>query len=110
MGDRANVKISDRYSGDLYLYTHWAGTELPETVQRALKRRERWDDMPYLARIVFCEMVKGNEDGATGFGISAKPCDGDDRIVEVSEDGVKLNGRRYTFEEYLALRDLSWSA
>lgn len=69
MGDRAQVGIKDGDHGTVYLYTHWGGTELAETVQAALKREERWDDAEYLARIVFQQML-GDDDGATGFGIS----------------------------------------
>ena len=46
--------------------------ELPGIVQEALRRGEsRWDDSSYLARIVFCDMVKGHEAELTGFGIAA---------------------------------------
>lgn len=63
MGDRAQVKV-----GQVYLYTHWSGTKLLETVKRALAKRWRWTDEEYLARIVFQEML-GNDRGETGFGI-----------------------------------------
>lgn len=79
MGDRANVHVAG-----VYLYTHWGGSELPETVRRALIRgEERWQDEPYLARIIFCEMVGENVKGTTGYGISAECGDGDDRVVIV---------------------------
>jgi hypothetical protein len=71
MGDRAQLAVID---GDgparVYLYTHWHGTELPETLKAALIRgKSRWDDSSYLTRIIFNEMTKGNEMGETGFGI-----------------------------------------
>jgi hypothetical protein len=71
MGDRANIEVRD---GDesVFLYTHWSGSEAPEILRRALDRgEERWSDSSYLARIIFCEMVKGHEMELTGFGISA---------------------------------------
>ena len=52
MGDRANVVIDDNGS-QVYLYTHWRGTELPEIVRKALTKNQRWDDPQYLSRIVF---------------------------------------------------------
>jgi len=53
MGDRANVRIKDS-GGTFHLYTHWSGTELPETVRQALLRgKDRWDDEQYLSRIIF---------------------------------------------------------
>ena len=112
MGDRANVKIveegSPGYSSTVYLYTHWNGTELPKTVQTALARRERWDDPYYLARIVFCEMVKGQEREATGFGISSVVGDGTERIIMLEDKTVTLNDKTYTFEEYLKLKNPNW--
>lgn len=59
MGDRANVVVID---GDeqVCLYTHWNGYEVAEVLQNALKRgKERWAQAPYLARIIFCDMVHG---------------------------------------------------
>jgi hypothetical protein len=81
MGDRANVYIREAENLGVYLYTHWGGTELPEVVRVALARKERWDDAPYLARIVFCEMVKGSESDPTGYGISASLCDNSYPII-----------------------------
>jgi hypothetical protein len=66
MGDRGQVHIKDE---GVYLYTHWGATELIDKVKSALSKRVRWDDAEYLARIIFSEMVRGFEDGTTGFGI-----------------------------------------
>lgn len=86
MGDRANVKVVGM--GDVYLYTHWMGSELPMTVKRALitaKKVDRLDDASYLTRIIFCEMIKDEaKNSSTGFGISGECGDGDDRIVTVN--------------------------
>jgi hypothetical protein len=84
MGDRANVYVHHGEQPGVYLYTHWEGTELPATVVNALKRgKGRWNDDPYLTRIIFSEMIKDDVDGETGYGISAYVGDGDDRIVDV---------------------------
>lgn len=111
MGDRANVYIKG-YKGEpgVYLYTHWSGTDLPETVQRALARQERWDDHAYLARIVFCEMVKGFEADETGFGISAGICDGGGRILVLDPDTqeMSIDGNSMPFKEYVVLANPSW--
>jgi len=67
MGDRAQVLIKDE---NVYLYTHWGGTALENTVRDALALRERWDDSEYLARIIFCHMTDGSPvNDTTGFGI-----------------------------------------
>lgn len=86
MGDRANVYVHSGEQAGVYLYTHWAGTELPETVRAALKRAAvdgRLDDEPYLTRIIFSEMINGYVMATTGFGISAYVNDGHDRITDV---------------------------
>lgn len=117
MGDRANVlvKESDNDPG-VYLYTHWGGTELPIVLQNALRKRWRWDDCSYLTRIIFCEMVKGEEMDECGYGISTFAPDGQDRVLVVncSDQTVKTQGdphypewsckeQTWTFEEYIAL-------
>ena len=111
MGDRANVIVHDG-AETVCLYTHWAGTELPETLQAALIRgRERWDDAQYLARIIFCEMVKGCEMSVLGYGISQTPGDGADRIlhVDVNSQSISIaNGPRISFSEYVSLPNIGW--
>ena len=109
MGDRANIKVTGH--GDVHLYTHWAGTELPKTLQDGLIRgRSRWDDPIYLARILFCEMVKDDADDITGYGISGKVGDGDNRVLTVDTENqiVKWSGRQATFEEYIGLDSPGW--
>jgi len=80
IGDRGCIHITrtNKYEEDgkeksnaehVWLYTHWGAYKLPQTLARALARRERWSDIGYLARIIFCTMVKGREDAETGYGI-----------------------------------------
>jgi hypothetical protein len=93
MGDRANVVIRDDYVRDndreaVFLYSHWGGYELPEVVRRALARRERWDDAPYLARIVFDTMIGGHQGGETGFGISTRIPDNEYDLIVLSGEKV----------------------
>ena len=100
MGDRGNIIVVDGKS-KVYLYTHWNGSELPGIIQAALKRsRERWDDGQYLARILFCEMIRGDINGLTGYGISSRIGDsGTDIEVNLEDqavDGVK-------FEDYIKI-------
>lgn len=119
MGDRANCIIRVEGHADVWLYTHWAGTELPHTVQDALGRRLRWSDDSYLARIIFCEMVKGQEQEETGFGISTYQGDNEHRYIvvepakqrisfydEVRGQALKVGAgpiASWSFQEYLAL-------
>jgi hypothetical protein len=110
MGDRANVVISDDHN-DVWFYLHCGGHEVSRKVQRALQRRERWHDAPYLARIVFCHLIDGDTDGTTGFGISSGMCDNEHLItvVDVSSQQVVLRTeggdtkRSWSFDEYCAL-------
>jgi hypothetical protein len=92
---------------------------MPGIVQAALLRRERWSDPTYLARIIFCELITGQEDEPTGFGISTSIGDNEYPItvvdcsaqrVYVVEEEELIDGRlpenamanrpSYTFEEY----------
>lgn len=117
MGDRGNVQIVDKIGNkteSVFLYTHWGGSRLPQTVQVALAKRWRWTDAPYLARIIFCEMVQGDEAGETGFGISTRICDNEHPIVVVDvpkqevrfeahawATGKRTVQRRFSFSEYI---------
>jgi hypothetical protein len=118
MGDRANVYVKMQYGeGGVYLYSHWGGYALPQTLQTALQRHERWDDDAYLTRIIFCQMVKGDEDGETGFGISAALCDNEHPIIHVDpaagtvsfrpEDEIadEPSGCSWTFQEFCDLSE-----
>ena len=72
MGDRAQVLIHDGDADDgVFLYTHWSGSQLHTVVQTALQRHWRWNDACYLGRVVFQEMIGGDNAKAqeTGFGI-----------------------------------------
>lgn len=82
MGDRRSIIVSEGKDAEaeVVLYTHWSGEELPTILRKALDRaRDRWDDTPYLARVIFCQMLADwNPDdliegvmGTTGFGIEA---------------------------------------
>lgn len=73
MGDRGNIIVrqaANTNTDDVWFYSHWGGSDLPAVLQKALARKQRWDDPSYLARIIFSEMIKGHVEGETGFGIS----------------------------------------
>lgn len=89
MGDRGNIVIKQRQpeGSYLYFYTHWNGSEIAETVQNALKRgKERWDDEQYLARIIFCEMIKDDVMATDGYGISTSMGDNEHDFIVVDVD------------------------
>ena len=80
MSTRAQVKING-----VYLYQHCDGYNLTDTVMRAINSnagKSRQDDPEYLTRIIFCEMVKDDIIGATGYGIgSQQHCDIDFLVI-----------------------------
>lgn len=101
MGERANVKVIQSDGNSVCLYTHWDGYFLAETVRQALAREQRWNDSPYLTRIIFCEMLRRGEKGIvnekaqlkiledeTGYGISTEI--GDMNYETIVVDTVKL--------------------
>jgi hypothetical protein len=101
MGDRAQVAIQPEGA---FLYTHWAGFELLDVIHTALSRKQRWSDPEYLARIVFCEMVKGREDEETGYGIgTSEHRDLGYPLITIDTHllEIRIGGKRVSFEHFL---------
>lgn len=103
MGDRGNVAL---YYGEqefpIYLYTHWGGSDLREEVAEALNSpaaRGRWNDPPYLARIIFSYMIRDDLGGAHGFGIAPYRPDQEHPDVVVSLEAQTVNG--LGFQEFI---------
>lgn len=97
MGDRANVRIQTGQNREqaVFLYTHWGGESLPQTVQAALKAaKSRWGDAPYSARILFSQIVGDRWTEETGFGLYHGMCDNEvgRPVLEVNclEETVRL--------------------
>lgn len=94
MGDRANVYVKEDETSGVYLYTHWGGHDLPETVRLALdsdQGRNRANDNQYLARIIFCRMVgPGNLSREDGFGISANMGDNEHPVIVVEPANKRI--------------------
>ncbi len=104
MGDRGNIVVSKQGDGTMHFYTHWSGSELPQTVADGLDRgRSRWDDYIYLNRVLFCEMIKDDVLSETGFGLSIEMGDGGTEIyVDHDAQEVTYNGTCLTFEDFVA--------
>jgi hypothetical protein len=115
MGDRANVAVVQYGKSDemVYLYSHWGGSELPFTVQKALAKRWRWDDGAYLTRIIFDVMTDGQHGTETSFGISTSRQGNEYSIIVVdpkkqsigfAHEGAEPNCyETWKFEEYISL-------
>lgn len=104
MGDRRQVIIQEG-SDKIVLYTHWGGSELPDVVRDSLLRgKERWDDAPYLSRIIFCDMIKDRERGLTGFGIWSSEMDSEypDVYVDVGNQTVSIGEEKKSFAQYVS--------
>lgn len=84
MGDRANIVVHTGDDGkDVWLYTHWSGYRVPETLRQALAKGWRWTDPSYLARIIFDQLTTGQHGEETGYGISTGMCDNEHPILRV---------------------------
>ena len=72
MGDRAVVGFkADAESPVIYLYSHWAGSELDALLADALtKAQPRWTDYSYATRIVISQLIGDDWKSETGWGIS----------------------------------------
>lgn len=104
MGNRAEIYVHEGDVPGVYLYTHWEGDSLPQTLQRGLtsrNARNRWNDAPYLARILFEELIRGHEGQETGYGISAIRSDGRLISVDVAAQTVTIEeSEPVSFSEY----------
>lgn len=109
MGDRRSIIVSagPEAEAEVVLYSHWLGDRLNDTLRRALDRsRDRWDDAPYLTRIIFCEMVKEDDSitddiaatlmSKTGLGIEAIVPGSDNYSESNSETDIYVNVKAQT--------------
>jgi len=114
MGTRAQVYFPET---KIYLYQHYDGYNLPNTVRDALKRgKDRWDDPEYLARIVFCEMIRDDIDGTAGYGIDAVRHDDIEYLVTLDTNRQRVIVQNiyeesclsFSFDEYINRTQTSW--
>jgi hypothetical protein len=117
MGERGNIVVRQYGGKHVFLYTHWNGYKLESILHAALAKKKRWDDEPYLTRIIFDQMTEGSHDEATGFGISTDYCDNSYPVLLVipqEKKVVRLGGTpdpgayeqesvldTWTFEEFI---------
>lgn len=87
MGDRGNIYITQRgrAAPGIYIYSHRGGSDLPTLLRDSLKRgRKRWDDEPYLARIIACDVFKvAGIRSVTGAGLTTYLTDNEHTILVV---------------------------
>ena len=102
MGDRAMAQIHTE-TGDLYFYTHWCGSSLPEIAQIALDvAKPRKGDDSYALRIVLDRLIfeTGARDREVGAGVMMKPVAEDEHnggdpsvVIDLRAWTVKTVGR-----------------
>lgn len=69
MGDRASIEVRS-VDGSIFLYSHWAGADRLECLQKAMALNARWDDPDYLTRIIFDAWKGLDVESTTSWGIS----------------------------------------
>ena len=81
MGDRSNIVVQEANGNRIFLYGHWMGEDAIKVAHDVLSRKQRWNDSPYLTRMLFEEMISGAYDKETGYGISTYMCDNEYPII-----------------------------
>lgn len=91
--------------GNVYLYSHYKGLDLPGILQCSLSRKCRWNDESYLARIIFSEMIKYDINAESGYGISSwePECDFPIIIVNCKTQSVVICENSWGFDEYIEM-------
>ena len=73
MGDRANFGFRQTDGSIIFLYGHWAGEGMMNTLAQAIaKARPRWEDESYATRICISQIIGDQWDQETGWGISTQ--------------------------------------
>lgn len=110
MSDKAYIVVKGAGS-KVYLYSNNKGYLLPLILKNALIRgqKDRWNDTQYLSRIIFCEMIKDDVLGTTGYGISSVIFDNEHTTIDVDVDKqtVHISGKPVSFSSYVNTSDRS---
>ena len=102
MGMRRNIALDYGDERKIYLYTHWGAEALEDVLRDALIRgQSRWDDPPYLARIIFSEMIRDDVLDTLGYGIAPYVMDDEFPTIEVDLGKRTVGGM--PFDEFVAL-------
>ena len=111
MGDRRHVVLTydDKVRGaqEIYLYSHWNGSELPKLVANALiKAKGRWSDETYCARIIVTSVVHQCDacEQETSWGLAPYFMDSEynsDVVVFLTKQMIKLGEITLSYEDYI---------
>jgi hypothetical protein len=93
MGMRRNIALKYGEVKTIYFYTHWGAEGLREQLKAALIRgKGRWSDAPYLARIIFAEMIQHELLQDTGYGIAPYEMDPEYPTISVDLEQQTVDG------------------
>jgi len=96
MGMRRNIALDYGEQTKIYFYTHWGAEYLEDVLRNALLRgRSRWDDPPYLARIIFSEMIRDEVLQEEGYGIAPYLMDPEFPTIEVDLRKETVDGKPF---------------
>jgi hypothetical protein len=104
MGDRGNIVVrqtSDTNTDDVWLYTHWGGSEIEETLRLALSSpigQRRLNDASYITRIIF-DKLTGCRGEETGFGISTTMPDNEHDILVFDVEKQTVHTVRWNYKQ-----------
>ena len=77
---KATVEIKFDNNPSVYLCTYFDSSDILKSVQNAISKGVGWDNPARLARIIFCNMIRGEYlsdeaalESTTGFGIQTYP-------------------------------------
>lgn len=107
MGDRRHVIFDYGKAGKIYLYSHWNGYDLPERVAKALdteQARNRWNDEPYLTRILIELLTEKDRGEPTGWGVYPTYQESQythDIIINMTNRNVQIGGLILPYEDYI---------
>lgn len=98
MGDRANVRFkqgNERDEFSFYLYAHWAGRDLHETIRAAFSQaEERWTDELYCTAFLVGQALKdyANKGELLSWGLGG-PGDNEHDVLEIDFEAQKVRLR-----------------
>ena len=114
MGCRGTIEIwqnaaaPTEYERPVVLYTHWGAKRMLGNLITTLKKKERWNDPPYLSRMIFCEMMGDYTHATTGYGILTDnvPDTEEELLVDIDRQEVVRkrlghDNQRFTFNELI---------
>jgi len=103
MGDRATFVIEQENGQSIYLYSHWGGEGMMDTVAHALNvARPRWSDESYATRIFISQIIGSEWSSETGYGLSTSFQDSEHSVpvVNFSKGNVRLIPWSYESKDF----------